>query len=296
MAALAMLMVGLLPSVHVHQHDSDTVIHRHMIVDAAEHHGEDASHDETNLDHDGHLTARILPLTYDAGAPFSLRYSPALTVALTSRAVVISLLLAAFFGYVIPIIDLKLNNTYLGSQHFAPGAVITLMVLVALNPLLTKCNRRLRLARDEQHAIYLSCLFSCLVAGIGGNNYWPTYIVGAFYYATPENKWLEQLQHLPWWMSPALDQTGHYRADLVNDFFSGNGHHFFRNISRQNPTALPGKPDGILAGAAIEFEDGPVFWQKRSCQPPDCLALPPPGSGFRKLPVVIRCDSIERSR
>ena len=80
MAALAMLMVGLLPSVHVHQHDSDTVIHRHMIVDAAEHHGEDASHDETNLDHDGHLTARILPLTYDAGEPFSLRCSPAVTV------------------------------------------------------------------------------------------------------------------------------------------------------------------------------------------------------------------------
>ncbi len=143
--------------------------------------------------------------------------------ALTWRSISLSLLLAAFFGYVIPVIDLKLNNTYLGSQHFAPGAVITLLVLVVLNPLLAKCNGRLRLARDEQHTIYLSCLFSCLVAGIGGNIYWPTYIVGAFYYATPENKWLEQLQHLPPWMTPALDENGHYRAALVNDFFSGNG-------------------------------------------------------------------------
>ena len=80
MAALAMLMVGVLPSVHVHQQASDTVIHRHLRDDDSAHHDNDAAHDETRLDHDGHLTARILPLIYDAGAPFSLRWSPALTV------------------------------------------------------------------------------------------------------------------------------------------------------------------------------------------------------------------------
>ncbi|HEY0072871.1 MAG TPA: DUF6785 family protein [Abditibacteriaceae bacterium] len=143
--------------------------------------------------------------------------------ALTLRAICLSLLLAAFFGYIIPLIDLKLNNTYLGSQHFAPGAVITLLVLVMLNSLLEKVHHRLKLTRDEQLTIYLSCLFSCLVAGIGGNMYWPTYIVGAFYYATPENKWLEFLQNLPWWMTPALDEAGRYRSQLVQDYFSGNG-------------------------------------------------------------------------
>jgi len=80
MAALAMLMVGLLPSVHVHQQENDTVIHSHLIDDESAHHDENAAHDETNLDHDGHLTARILPLTYNAGAPFSLRCSPAVTI------------------------------------------------------------------------------------------------------------------------------------------------------------------------------------------------------------------------
>lgn len=144
---------------------------------------------------------------------------------LTRRSIVVSLMLAAFFGVIIPIIDLKLNNTYLGSQHFAPGAVGTLLVLVGLNPLLRCVNRRWPLARDEQHAIYLSCLFSCLVAGIGGNMYWPTYIVGAFYYATPENKWLDQLQHLAWWVTPAMDHAGRYNRELVSDYFSGNGGH-----------------------------------------------------------------------
>lgn len=162
------------------------------------------------------------PLALQNTAPSSLDYLRPVR-GLTRRAVFISLLLAAFFGYIIPIIDLKLNNTYLGSQHFAPGAIGTLLVLVALNPLIGRLHHRWRLARDEQHAIYLSCLFSCLVAGIGGNNYWPTYIVGAFYYATPENLWLEHLQKLPWWVTPALDSGGHYRSSLVQDYFSGNG-------------------------------------------------------------------------
>lgn len=142
---------------------------------------------------------------------------------LTRRSIGISLLFAAFFGYAIPVIDFKLNNTYLGSQHFAPGAVGVLLVLVSLNPLLNRLGKQWQLARDEQLAIYLSCLFSCLVAGIGGHNYWASYITGAFYYATPENKWMDALRELPWWMTPALDRAGNYQPQIVEQFFSGNG-------------------------------------------------------------------------
>ena len=44
----------------------------------------------------------------------------------TLRVVILCLLLAFFFGYVIPIIDVKLSNTYLGSSHLPPGAVAVL--------------------------------------------------------------------------------------------------------------------------------------------------------------------------
>lgn len=142
---------------------------------------------------------------------------------MTRRVVVISLSFAAFFGYIIPVIDFKFNNTYLGSQHFAPGAVGALLSLVGLNLILNRLNGRWKLAREEQLSVYLSCLFSCLVAGIGGHNYWPTYIVGAFYYATPENKWLDYLQQLPPWLSPALDASGRYRPEIVQPYFSGIG-------------------------------------------------------------------------
>ena len=140
------------------------------------------------------------------------------------RAAILSVLLAVFFGLVSPRIDFLLGNTPLGSQHTSPGAIGALMLLVlVINPLLGLANRRWKLSSDEMLVVYLSCLFSALVAGIGGHNYWPSEIVGAFYYATPENKWLEVLRALPSWMTPALNDSGAYRSDLVNHFYSGLG-------------------------------------------------------------------------
>ncbi len=45
-----------------------------------------------------------------------------------ARAVVMGLVFAAILGVLIPVIDFKFNNTYFGSQHFAPGAIGVLLV------------------------------------------------------------------------------------------------------------------------------------------------------------------------
>lgn len=141
---------------------------------------------------------------------------------LTWRVAVLCFGFAALLGFLIPIIDFKYNNTYLGSQHFAPGAIGALLLLVlVLNPLLGLLNRRWCLTRDEMLVVYLSCLFSALVAGIGGHNYWPSQIVGVFYYATPENKWMDVLRSLPSWMTPALDASRHYHPEIVDPFYTG---------------------------------------------------------------------------
>jgi hypothetical protein len=138
------------------------------------------------------------------------------------RAAVLSLLLAVFFGLASPIIDFKWGNTPLGSQHTAPGAIGALMLLVlVVNPLLGLLGPKWKLSRDEMLVVYLSCLFSALVAGIGGHNYWPSQIVGAFYYATPGNKWMEFLGALPAWLTPALNGSGNYNAGLVEKFYTG---------------------------------------------------------------------------
>ncbi len=173
----------------------------------------------------------------------------------TPRIVVLCLALAVFFGYVIPIIDVKLANTFLGAQHLPPGAVGALLVcLLVLNPLLrfvaAKKSARIiligaglislalaiygfrsdagwglalwagiagvllcglgaffgtPLSRRETLVVYISCLFSCLVPGHGSENFLISNIVAPFYFASPENKWLDFLiPHLPSWSSPVL--------------------------------------------------------------------------------------------
>lgn len=135
--------------------------------------------------------------------------APEDTRGVTWRAVVLSLALAVFFGYAIPIIDYLARNTYLGGAHLPPGAVGALLLLVvAINPLLRVLGRRFALTRNELLTIYISALFSALVPGHGGENYFVSSLVGSFYYASPENKWLEFLRELPPWFSPALGSGG----------------------------------------------------------------------------------------
>src|SRR5688500_16011096 len=54
----------------------------------------------------------------------------------TLRTVALSLALAGLFGYIIPLIDVRFANTFLGAAHLPPGAVAVLLAVVLLiNPL-----------------------------------------------------------------------------------------------------------------------------------------------------------------
>jgi hypothetical protein len=78
----------------------------------------------------------------------------------TPRVVCLSLLLAAFFGLVIPIIDVKMSNTYLGAQHLPVGALAALMILLlVVNPLLRVLARRFVLRRNELLTVTLPVYF-----------------------------------------------------------------------------------------------------------------------------------------
>jgi hypothetical protein len=79
----------------------------------------------------------------------------------TPRVVCLSLLLAAFFGLVIPIIDVKMSNTYLGAQHLPVGALAALMLLLLIvNPLLRVLARTFRSAAQRTaHGLYNLSVF-----------------------------------------------------------------------------------------------------------------------------------------
>ncbi len=147
----------------------------------------------------------------------------------TFRVVCLCLALAVFFGYIIPIIDVKVHNTFLGAAHLPPGAVaVLLFVLLVLNPLLKMVSRRFALARNEVLTVYISCLFSCLVPGHGAENFFVSNIIGPFYFAKAENKWLDFLNttNLKPWFTPAL-QHGPYSSnggvahDAINGWYNG---------------------------------------------------------------------------
>ncbi|MBV9866556.1 MAG: hypothetical protein JO316_14475 [Abitibacteriaceae bacterium] len=144
----------------------------------------------------------------------------------TFRVVVLCLLLGVVFGYIIPIADYKFSNTFLGATHLSPGALgVVLILCLVVNPILGLLSRKgihgLRFSRNEVLTVYLTCLFSCLVPGIGGNNYFVSFIIGSFYFATRENKWFDALKGLPPWFTPALNADGSYNRFVVEAWYTG---------------------------------------------------------------------------
>jgi hypothetical protein len=145
----------------------------------------------------------------------------------TLRVVVLCLALAVFFGYIIPIIDRKLANTFLGAAHLPPGAIAVLLVtLLILNPLLKLRSKRSGFSRNEILTIYISCLFSCLIPGRGGENRFVGSIVSPFYYATPENQWMEFLgKYVKPWLTPAMWADGNAYGEagrrVVEPWYTG---------------------------------------------------------------------------
>jgi hypothetical protein len=145
--------------------------------------------------------------------------------AVTVRVVVLSLLLAVLFGYIIPYIDVYFSDTFLGAAHLPPGAVGALLILLlVVNPLLKVLSHRWAFTRNELLTIYATCLFSCLVPGHGGENFFVSVIIGPFYFASPENKWMSFLQpHLSHWFTPALLPNGQVNTKLVESWYLGSG-------------------------------------------------------------------------
>ena len=152
--------------------------------------------------------------------------SPALTGregGVTFRVVALCLVLAVVLGYALPVIDYKLNNTFLGGSHLPPGAVGVLLILVlVINPLLRLLRRTWALSRNEALTVYISCLFSSLVPGHGSENFIVPNLIAPFYYATRENKWLEFLTpYVKPWMTPAINDAGTVNQDVVNGWYQG---------------------------------------------------------------------------
>jgi hypothetical protein len=142
---------------------------------------------------------------------------------MTWRVVIVSLLLAVLFGHCIPIVDYKMSNTFLGATHMPAAAIAVLLFLVlVVNPLLKLLSARAAFSRNETLTVYITCLFSSLVSGKGGENFFIPNILSSFYFANPQNKWLDLfLPNLKSWFTPAVDAQGVYNAAPVEGWYVG---------------------------------------------------------------------------
>ena len=145
------------------------------------------------------------------------------TGGVTARVIALSLLLAALLGYLLPVVDYKIYNTYLGGTHLPPGAVGALLILLlVINPLLRLFSRRFEFSRNESLTVYICCLFSSLIPGHGAETFVIPNLIAPFYFATRENKWLEWLQPLlkPW-LTPALNADQTLNTPVYADWYTG---------------------------------------------------------------------------
>ncbi len=141
----------------------------------------------------------------------------------TPRAVAFSLLIAVVLGYIIPVIDYKYMNTFLDGTHLPPGAIGALLILVlVVNPLLGVVSKKLQFSRNETLTVYITCLFSSLIPGHGAENFLVPNLIASFYFAKPENKWLDYLlPGLPQGLTPAVGADGTVNKALLDGWYLG---------------------------------------------------------------------------
>ncbi|RYX83440.1 hypothetical protein EON83_14730 [bacterium] len=168
-------------------------------------------------------------MTNSLSATPDLEKSPSSTKSATAvrgvtlRVVVLSLFLAAVFGYLLPVIDFKLYNTFLGATHLPPGAIgVLLLLLAVVNPLLRLVSKKWAFTKEESLTVYISCLFSSLVPGHGSENLIVPAIMTPFYYATRANKWMDWLQpYIKPWLTPALNKDSTVNNDVLQNWYQG---------------------------------------------------------------------------
>jgi hypothetical protein len=80
-AALAVALVGLLPSEHVHAAEDHPIVHRHVIADAGVHLDDADHHHGASVGHGDHARARLLTLSFLTTSPFAMVAPIAVTTA-----------------------------------------------------------------------------------------------------------------------------------------------------------------------------------------------------------------------
>jgi hypothetical protein len=122
----------------------------------------------------------------------------------TARAVCLGVLLSAGLNVACPYSVLVLHNAGLTSDYITAGAMMAFLVLVgALNPLLKTIAPRAALRSGELLVVYIMMIVASAIPTWGLVTNLFHILTRPFYYATPENNWVDLVQPLiPSWIAP----------------------------------------------------------------------------------------------
>ncbi|MEI6502693.1 MAG: DUF6785 family protein, partial [Armatimonadota bacterium] len=142
----------------------------------------------------------------------------------TTRAVLIGLLCTAVLAVVTPYCDLVLRGTWIAACHLPIGVfVLFLILLLGLNAPLYRFFASKGLCNRELYTIYAMMLVGAGIPSFGLTEYLFPTLAGAYYFATPENHWVERLfQYLPQWLFP-FDIGGAMQSGNAAGSVAGTG-------------------------------------------------------------------------
>ena len=123
----------------------------------------------------------------------------------TFRSLLVGVLLSLFVGIGAAYVKLMIGGTSPAHNFSTPIALFGFFVFVAgINATLGLLRKSLALRRGELATVYIMAMIAAAIPTIGFTSYVLPVISGVYYYATPENDWVQLLHpHIPRWMVPA---------------------------------------------------------------------------------------------
>ena len=137
----------------------------------------------------------------------------------TIRALVLGALLAFFLNLACPYTVLVLQNAGLTSDYITAGAMMVFILLVGLvNPLLKVVRRSWALRTSELVVIYAMMIVASAIPTWGLVTNLFHILTRPFYYATPENRWVDLVQPLiPAWLAPRDPEVARFFYEGLPD-------------------------------------------------------------------------------
>ncbi len=120
--------------------------------------------------------------------------------------------LAGLINFACPYGVLVLHNAGLTSDYITAGAMMLFFVLAGgINPLLKWLSPGLSLSRRDLIVVYVMMIVASAIPTWGLVTNLFHILTRPFYYATPENSWVENLQPLlPAWLAPREPTVSRY--------------------------------------------------------------------------------------